>query len=83
MASFDVIEVLHEFILRGVKTRGLRPNTFNGKKAPGHQISVAVQEDDIKKIQNIWDSLKPKKPTPFFGFNATKNMITVTELVTH
>ena len=66
-----------EFVLRGVKTKGLRDNTFNGKKVPGHQISVHVEPDDIETIQKVWDALDAKKLTPFFGLNGSKNMLTI------
>lgn len=77
MSSFVSIEKPFEFILRTVKTKGLRPNSFNGKRVPGHQISVQVQGDDIEKIQDVWDLLNAKKSTPFFIFNGNRNMITV------
>ena len=66
-----------EFILRSVKTKGLRPNMFNNKKTPGYQITVQVPEDKIEEIQEAWSSHKPKKPTPFFGLNDKNNMLTV------
>ena len=71
------VEQPFEFTLRAVKTKGLRPNTFNGKKVPGHQISVQVEPEDIEKIQKVWTVLEPKKPTPFFGFNGANNMLTI------
>ena len=69
MGSTVKIEQPFEFTLKSVKTKGLRDNTFDGKKVPGKQISVQVEEDDIKGIQKVWDSLNAKKTTPFFGFN--------------
>ena len=71
------IEQPFEFTLKTVKTKGLRDNTFDGKKVPGKQISVQVEEEDIKKIQKVWDVLNAKKPTPFFGFNGANNMLTI------
>ena len=66
-----------QFILRSVKTKGLRPTTFNGKKTKGFQVSIQVPDDEIKGIQEAWESYKPKNPTPFFGFNDNNNMLTV------
>ena len=66
-----------EFVLKSVKTKRLRDNTFAGKKVPGKQISVQVEPEDIEKIQKVWDALDAKKPTPFFGFNGTNNMLTI------
>ena len=71
------VESPHHFILRSVKTKGLRPNTFNGKKTKGFQISIQVPDDEIKKIQEAWDSHEPKNPTPFFGFDDRNNMLTI------
>ena len=36
-----------EFVLKSVKTKGLRDNTYAGKKVPGKQISVPVDPEDI------------------------------------
>ena len=47
------IEQPFEFVLRAVKTKGLKVNTFNGKRVAGHQISVQVEKEDIKKIQKV------------------------------
>ena len=69
------VESPTQFILRSVKTKGLRPNTFNGKKTKGHQISIQVPDDKIKEIQEAWDSHKPKNPTAFFGDR--NNMLTI------
>ena len=69
------IESPHQFILRSVKTKGLRPNTFNGKKTKGFQISVQVPDDEIERIQEAWESHEPKNLTPFFGDK--NNMLTV------
>ena len=66
-----------ELVLKSVKTKGLRDNTFGGKKVPGKQISVSVEPDDIEKIQKFWDTLDAKKSTPFFGFNGANNMLTI------
>ena len=71
------IEQPFEFTLKTVRTKGLRDNTFDGKKVPGKQISVQVEEDDISKIQKVWDALDTKKSTPFFGFNGANNMLTI------
>ena len=71
------IESPTQFILRSVKTKGLRQNTFNGKKTPGFQISIQVPDDEIKKIQGAWESCEPKNQTPFFGFNDNNNMLTI------
>ena len=71
------IENPHQFVLRSVKTKGLRPNTFNGKKTKGFQISVQVPDDEIEKIQEAWVSYEPKKQTPFFGLNGKNNMLTL------
>ena len=73
MSSTVKIEQPFEFTLLAVKTKGLRVNTFNGKRVPGHQISVQVEPEDIEKIQKVWDVLKAKKPTPFFGFNGQEH----------
>ena len=43
------VEEPHQFVLRSVKTKGLRPNTFNGKRTKGFQISIQVPDDGIKK----------------------------------
>ena len=77
MGSTVKIEQPFEFTLKTVKTKGLRDNTFDGKKVPGKQISVQVDEDDIVKIQKVWDVLGAKKQTPFFGFNGGNNMLTI------
>ena len=77
MGSTVKIEQPFEFVLKTVKTKGLRGNTFDGKRVPGHQISVQVEADDIPKIQKVWDALDAKKPTPFFGFNGANNMLTI------
>ena len=77
MGSTVKVEQPFEFTLRAVKTKGLRDNTFNGKRVPGHQLSVQVEPDDIEKIQKVWDALDAKKPTPFFGFNGANNMLTI------
>ena len=66
-----------QFTLRSIKTKGLRQNTFNGKKTPGFQISIQVPDDRIKEIQEAWESCKPKNQTPFFGFNDRNNMLTI------
>ena len=66
-----------EFVLKCVKTKGLRDNTFAGKKVPGKQISIQVDPEDIERIQKVWTVLEPKKPTPFFGFNGSNNMLTI------
>ena len=71
------LEEPFEFVLKTVKTKGLRGNTYDGKKVPGHQISVQVEAEDIEKIQKVWDTLDAKKPTPFFGFNGANNMLTI------
>ena len=71
------IESPHQFVLRSVKTKGLRPNTFNGKKTKGFQISIQVPDDEIEKIQKVWDSHDPKNKTPFFGYNDKNNMLTL------
>ena len=71
------VESPQQFILRSVKTKGLRPNTFNGKKTKGHQISIQVPDDQIKEIQEAWESHKPKNPSPFFGFDDRNNMLTI------
>ena len=76
MSSISKIEQPFEFVLRAVKTKGLRSNTFDGKRVPGQQITVQVESDDIEKIQKVWDVLDAKKPTPFFGFNGANNMLT-------
>ena len=77
MGSTVKIEQPFEFTLKAVKTKGLRDNTFDGKRVPGKQISVLVEADDITKIQKVWDALDAKKPTPFFGFNGANNMLTI------
>ena len=77
MSSTVKVEQPFEFVLRAVKTKGLRVNTLNGKRVPGHQISVQVEPDDIENIQKVWDVLEPKKSTPFFGFNGANNMLTI------
>ena len=77
MGSTVEIENSFELVLKTVKTKGLRVNTFEGKKVPGHQISVQVDPEDIEKIQKFWDSLNAKKQTPFFGFNGANNMLTI------
>ena len=77
MSGTVKVEQPFKFTLRAVKTKGLRVNTFNGKRVPGHQISVQIGPEDIGKIQKVWDVLKPKKPTPFFGFNGANNMLTI------
>ena len=77
MGSTVKIEQPFEFTLKTVKTKGLRDNTFDGKRVPGKQISVQVEEDDITKIQKVWDALDAKKSTPFFGFNGANNMLTI------
>ena len=77
MGSTVKIEQPFEFTLKTVKTKGLCDNTFDGKKVPGKQISVQVDEDDISKIQKVWDVLNAKKPTPFFGFNGANNMLMI------
>ena len=61
-----------EFVLRSVKTKGLRDNNFAGKKVPGKQISVHVSPEDVERIQKVWDVLNAKKATPFFGDNGMK-----------
>ena len=66
-----------QFILRSVKTKGLRPNTFNGKKTKGFQVSIQVPDDEIKGIQEALESCEPKNSTPFFGFNDKNNMLTI------
>lgn len=66
-----------EFVLKCVKTKGLRDNTYDGKKVSGKQISVHVCPEDIEKIQKVWDALDAKKATPFFGFNGSNNMLTI------
>ena len=66
-----------EFVLKCVKTRGLKDNEFKGKKVPGKKISVQVDPENIEKIQNVWSALDAKKPTPFFGFNGSNNMLTI------
>ena len=71
------VENPHQFILRSVKTKGLRANTFNGKKTKGFQISIQVPDDEIEKIQKAWESHDPKKSTPFFGLNGKNNMLTL------
>ena len=71
------IEEPHQFILRSVKTKGLRHNTFNGKRTKGFQISIQVPDDEIEKIQKVWESHEPKKQTPFFGLNGKNNMLTL------
>ena len=77
MSSTVRIEQPFEFVLRAVRTKGLRDNTFDGKRVPGKQISVQLEPDDIEKIQKVWDALDAKKTTPFFGFNGANNMLTV------
>lgn len=74
MSRFVTIEAKpeFEFVLRAVKTKGLRDNTFGGKKVPGKQISVHVTQDDVDKIQKVWDTLDAKKETPFFGDNGLR-----------
>lgn len=56
-----------EFVLKSVKTKGLRDNTFAGKKVPGKQISVHVSPEDVEAIEKVWSALNAKKSTPFFG----------------
>ena len=77
MSSTVKIEQPFEFTLNAVKTKGLRDNTFDGKRVPGHQISVQVEPEDIERIQKVWDVLGAKRKTPFFGFNGANNMLTV------
>ena len=69
------VEEPTEFILRSVKTRGLRPNMFNNKRTSGFQISFQVPYKHIQEIQKAWVSHDPKKSTPFFGDK--NNMLTV------
>ena len=71
------LEEPFEFVLKTVKTKGLRGNTYDGKKVPGHQISVQVETEDIERIQKVWDVFNAKKETPFFGFNGANNMLTI------
>ena len=71
------LEKPFELVLKTVKTKGLRDNTYAGKKVPGKQISVQVDPEDIEKIQKFWDVLDAKKPSPFFGFNGANNMLTI------
>ena len=66
-----------ELVLKSVKTKGLRDNTYAGKKVPGRQISVQVDPEDIERIQRFWDTLDAKKSSPFFGFNGANNMLTI------
>ena len=75
MAEFVNVKDAHQFVLRSVKTRGLRQNAFKGKKTKGYQISFQVPEDRIKEIQEAWESHNPKNPTQFFGEKG--NMLTV------
>ena len=77
MSSTVKIEQPFEFVLRAVKTKGLRDNTFDGRRVTGKQISVQLESDDIERIQKVWDVLKAKKSSPFFEFNGANNMLTI------
>lgn len=68
---------MSEFVLKSVKTKGLRDNMFNGERIPGKQISVQVDPEDVEGIQKVWDKLNAKKSSPFFGVNGSKNILTI------
>ena len=69
----NVNDPQQQFVLRSVKTKGLRPNTFNGERTKGFQITLQVPDDEVGRIQDAWESHEPKYSTPFFG----DNMLTV------
>ena len=77
MGSFIDIEDPFVFTLRPVKTRGLKSCEFMGRKSHGHQISVEVPQDEVSKIQKVWDVLNAFKTTPFFEVNGSRNMLTI------
>ena len=64
MSSTVKIEQPFEFTLRAVKTKGLRDNTFDGRKVPGKQISVQVELDNIEKIQKGMECPGSQKVNP-------------------
>ena len=54
-------------IIRGVKSKGLVPNKFEGEDIPGYQVRFNVPEERVEEIQKAWSALDPKKSSPFFG----------------